>query len=111
MNYNNRKFRAISNSENGEVSTDMIFHYFQDQNILYCEYAGAKIIRGSLLGKVDSLGNIEMVYHQINTKLQIMTGVCTSKPEILPNGKVRLHEKWQWTKGDFSSGESVLEEI
>jgi hypothetical protein len=40
-----------------------------------------------------------------------MTGVCHSKPEILKNGKIRLHETWQWTSGDQSKGKSILEEV
>jgi hypothetical protein len=40
-----------------------------------------------------------------------MTGICRSTPEILPDGRIRLHEKWQWTSGDRSSGESIVEEI
>ncbi len=51
-----------------------------------------------------------MRYHQINDRGEIMTGFCKSTPEIMENGKIRLHEKWQWTSGDFSEGNSVLEE-
>ena len=40
-----------------------------------------------------------------------MTGICKSVPEILPNGKLRLHEAWQWTCRDHSRGTSVLEEF
>jgi hypothetical protein len=40
-----------------------------------------------------------------------MTGKCFSKPEIIDDGRIRLHEKWQWTSGDFSQGESIVEEI
>jgi hypothetical protein len=40
-----------------------------------------------------------------------MTGKCFSKPEILTNGKIRLHETWQWTSGDLSTGTSIIEEI
>ncbi|WP_321538875.1 hypothetical protein [Flavobacterium piscinae] len=39
-----------------------------------------------------------------------MTGICHSKPEIMENGKIRLHETWQWTSGDYSNGESIIEE-
>ena len=39
-----------------------------------------------------------------------MTGICQSTPELLPNGKLRLHEAWQWTAGDRSKGSSVIEE-
>jgi hypothetical protein len=56
-------------------------------------------------------GSLDMRYHQINMKGELTTGICLSIPKILPNGKIGLHEKWQWTSGDKSSGESVLEEI
>jgi len=111
MNYNNKKFRPIQNSENGETSADTIFEYKQDGNILKSEYSGGQIIKGHLIGLVDKDGNIEMRYHQVNSKGELMTGVCSSKPEIIANGKVRLHERWQWTSGDQSSGNSILEEI
>ena len=51
-----------------------------------------------------------MRYQQVNNKGELMTGVCFSKSEILANGKIRLHETWQWTAGDKSKGTSVLEE-
>lgn len=47
---------------------------------------------------------------QVNTKNELMTGICFSKPEITANGKVRLHESWKWTSGDQSNGTSILEE-
>jgi hypothetical protein len=93
--------------------TQFSLHYLYKQtgNILTSEYSGGKIIYGHLIGLVDAEGNIDMRYHQINDKGEIMTGVCTSIPEILQNGKIRLHETWQWTSGDLSKGESVIEEV
>jgi len=111
MNYNNRIFRPISNTENGEVSAETLFHYKQNGNILTCQYSGGKIKYGHLLGIVVENGEIDMRYHQVNHLDAIMTGVCTSRPEILPNGKIRLHETWEWTSGDLSKGESIIEEI
>lgn len=111
MNYNNKKFRPVSNTENGETSSETIFHYKQDENILTSTYSGGKIIQGHLIGLVDAHGNIDMRYHQVNEKGELMTGICNSKPEIMENGKIRLHEKWQWTAGDNSKGNSTLEEI
>ncbi len=111
MNYNNKKFRPISNSENGETTVETIFEYKQDGNILTSEYSGGQIIFGHLIGLVDAKGNIEMRYHQVNTNGELMTGVCFSKPEITANGKIRLHEEWKWTSGDKSSGKSTLEEF
>jgi len=51
-----------------------------------------------------------MRYHQVNQKGELMTGMCKSMPEILENGKIRLHESWEWTSGDKSKGSSIIEE-
>ena len=110
MNYNDKKFRPISNTENGETSNETLFHYKQVGNILTSEYSGGKIKYGHLMGLVDNAGNIKMSYHQVNNKDELMTGICLSKPEILENGKIRLHENWEWTSGDKSKGTSIIEE-
>lgn len=111
INYNNKKFRPIENSENGETTEETIFEYKQVGNILTSVYYGGDIINGHLIGLVDEDGNIEMRYHQINSKGAFMTGICFSKPEILADGKIRLHESWQWTSGDKSKGTSIIEEV
>jgi len=111
FNYHNKKFRPVSNSENGETSTSTIFHYQQQANILTATYQGGAIVLGQLIGLVDSKGHIDMRYQQVNQEGVLMTGYCQSTPEIMPNGKIRLHEKWQWTSGDQSTGTSILEEL
>ena len=111
INYNNKRFRPIENTDNGETSDDTIFHYIQEDDIITSIYSGGDIVKGQLIGKVDINGNIKMNYQQINNKGHIRTGECISKPEILSNGKIRLHENWKWTSGDKSEGNSIIEEI
>ena len=111
MNYNDKIFRPTSNTKNGETSSETIFHYKQVDNVLTSEYSGGKIKYGHLIGLVDKNGNTEMCYHQVKNKDELMTGICKSKPEILENGKIRLHESWEWTSGDKSKGQSIIEEI
>ena len=77
MNYNGKKFRPVSNSDNAETSAETVFHYQQAGRILTCTYEGGKIKTGHLIGLVDDEGNIEMRYHQINLAGEIMTGVCS----------------------------------
>lgn len=111
INYNNKKFKPIQNSDNGETSEETVFEYKQKGNMLTSAYSGGQIRQGHLIGLVDENGNIEMRYHQVNDKGELMTGICFSTPEVLANGKIRLHETWQWTSGDRSKGKSTLEEI
>ncbi|MCB0736948.1 MAG: n-acetylglutamate synthase [Bacteroidetes bacterium] len=111
MNYHNKRFRVLKNSENGETSAELIFHYQQTGNIVSSAYKGGAIVEGHLLGLVNENGVINMAYHQINQHGEIKTGTCISTPIIGENGKIRLIENWQWTSGDKTKGQSILEEI
>ena len=111
INYHNKQFKVVSNTPNGETSNETIFNYQQHNNILTCVYTGGKIKSGHLIGIVSTEGHIDMRYHQVNIHNQLMTGICKSRPEVLSDGKIRLHETWQWTSDDLSSGTSIIEEI
>ena len=111
INYDNRYFKSVSNSETGEVDQETIFHYRQVGNAIWATYKGGQIKLGTLVAQIKSCGSLEMRYNHINSKGEIMTGKCGSKPEILPDGRLRLHESWEWTSGDFSKGNSVIEEF
>jgi hypothetical protein len=111
IDYNNKTFRSISNSKNGEVSSLTKFHYHQNDKIVSADYSGGDIISGHLIAIADVNGKLEMRYHHVNINNELMTGKCISTPEILKTGKIRLHEMWEWTNGDKSKGESVIEEM
>ena len=111
ISYDGRKFRSIQNSATGEVGRETVFHYHQSGNIVTAEYSGGDIVSGHLIALCDGNGGLDMRYHHINKRGELMTGVCRSTPEILADGRIRLDERWQWTSGDMSSGESILEEI
>ena len=111
MNYNGKTFRPLVNAPNGEVSGDTAFYYRQTGNIVTAEYAGGQVVSGHLIALVDEKGCLDMRYHHINDKGELQTGVCRSVPERLPDGRIRLHERWRWTSGDGSEGESVVEEV
>jgi hypothetical protein len=55
INYNNKKFRPVSNTDNGETSNETLFLYKQVGNILTSDYSGGKIKYGHLIGLVDHL--------------------------------------------------------
>lgn len=111
INYDGRVFKTAQNSDNGEVSDETIFHYKQEGNVVSAEYRGGEIIFGNLVAKVFEDYSLEMSYQHLNMKGELMTGRCLSTPEVLPDGRLRLHERWQWTNGDHTSGESIIEEI
>lgn len=50
-------------------------------------------------------------YNHVNVRKEIRGGQCFSTPETLPDGRIRLHEKWKWIDTDQSEGESIIEEV
>ena len=111
MNYHNKKFKLLSNSSNGDVSENTIFEFRQLGKIVSANYSGGGILQGNLIGLVDEHGNIDMRYHHVNDKGEIMTGKSDSRSVVLDSGKAQIHDHWQWTSGDYSSGNSDLEEF
>lgn len=111
INYEGKRFTSKVNSDNGEVDNQTIFTYHQNGAVIWADYAGGEIIKGHLLGTSDYDGNLNFNYQHINSKMQIKIGECKSVPIILTNGKLELHEKWQWLNGDESAGESIIVEM
>ncbi len=111
LSYHNKRFRSLSNTENGEVDATTIFHYRQEEMTVWATYKGGSIIFGTLVAKVDEQNRLDMRYQHLSEDGTFKTGICHSTPEVLADGRIRLHEKWQWTSGDQSSGASIIEEI
>ncbi len=111
INLHKKVFKALSNSDNGEVGNDTIFYYSQKDNIISAEYNGGEIIKGNLIGKQLKDGSFDFVYHHINADGNLKIGKCLSSAILLENGKIKLYEKWQWLNGDLSKGTSELIEI
>jgi hypothetical protein len=110
MEYNleGKIFRSATNSENGEVGADTVFHYRQNGNVVWADYEGGDIVKGHLVANVLASGQLDMRYHHINSLGHIMIGKCISTPEMLAGNKMKFKEEWQWLSGDMSSGYSEI---
>lgn len=110
INYDGKVFSPVINSETGEVSSATLFRYHQEEDIFWAEYSGGEIIRGTMIGLAHPDGRLEFNYQHLNKDKAIRLGKCLSKPEVLPDGRIRLHENWQWLDGEQQKGTSVVDE-
>ncbi len=113
VNYDGRSFRTVTNTDNGEVTEDTTFRYHQRGKMVWAEYEGGPVLRGTLIGTVSDDGSLDFGYQHLNREFELRTGLCHSVPEPIfgPGGKLRIREEWRWTNGDGSSGESLIEEL
>ncbi|MEP6646726.1 MAG: n-acetylglutamate synthase [Saprospiraceae bacterium] len=110
INYHERKFRGIDNTPNGQVSDETLFEYSQFGSLLRATYQGGSIKHGEIIGLVQDDYSLEFVYHHIDSDDKLKSGYCKSIPEFLPDGRIRLHEIWEWTYGGEGKGNSIVEE-
>lgn len=110
LNYEGRVFQSVSTSEGGDVSDETVFHYRQDGSVVWATYAGGAVVFGTLVAKVDGDGQLDMRYQHLASDGMFKSGRCHSRPERLPDGRLRLHERWKWTDGAEGEGESIVEE-
>jgi len=101
----------MTNSETGDVGSGTTFRYHQRGDIVWATYEGGAVALGTLIARVQRDGSLEMRYQHVTADGAIKTGKCLSRPEILVDGRIRLHEQWQWTEGGTEAGESVIEEV
>jgi hypothetical protein len=111
ISYNERAFRSVINSESGDVGAETVFRYHQEGTVVWAEYSGGDVVRGQLIAVCAEDGTLDMNYQHINADGELMAGTCISRPEIMNDGRLRLYEKWRWTRGDTTAGESVIEEV
>lgn len=106
-----REFVTAANSANGDAGNATRFRYCQQGARVWATYAGGAIRFGILVAVFDRSGRLDMRYQHVTADDSYRTGRCASTPELLPDGRIRLIEEWQWTNGDCSRGSSVLEEL
>lgn len=106
-----RRFRTVRNSDAGESSSQTVFHYRQKGSVVWATYRGGDVAFGTLLARADGAGRLDMVYQHLNKNGDFRSGRCRARTEVLPDGRYRLHETWEWTSGAAGKGSSVTEEV
>ena len=109
IDYDGRVFKGIENYHDGDLNPDTRFYYRQEKNIVWGEITGGNVADGSLLAVVRDDGSLDMSWHYVNKNGALFRGSCYSTPEVLQDGRLRLHETWQIDGGE--AGRSVIEEI
>jgi hypothetical protein len=107
IDYDGRRFRDVAHAEgDGPVAS-----YRQRGDLLWADFAGGRVRRGALTGVCHPDGRIEFTYTMTLTDGTVLAGRCESTPEMLPDGRIRLHERWERYGAHASSGVSQLDEI
>lgn len=105
INFNNKRFSLIDNSENGKVDTDTIFEYSQDGNLVTANYYGGTVIYGKIIAVLID-DQLDMRYQCLTTDNELKAGKAIAKISHLSNGKLKLSLKWEWLDDGDKKGVS-----
>lgn len=73
----------------------LFLHIIRTEIFFRVEYRGGEILKGSIIGTVLEDGELDFVYHHINSDMQVKTGKCHSVPTVFKDGKIQLTEVWE----------------
>ncbi|MFJ9319098.1 hypothetical protein [Streptomyces globisporus] len=99
----------VADQAPGQVGTRTRFTYHEQDGRIWAEYTGGDVVHGHLVGTRDG-DVLDFRYVQLKQDGTTSSGHCLSTVVDLPDGRVRLEERWRWESQE-GSGTSVVEEV
>jgi hypothetical protein len=110
INFNNKKFALIQNSDNGEVNNDTIFEYKQVDNLVTADYFGGNIKYGKIIALLNG-DRLNMLYQCMTTDNQLKAGKAVAQITLTDKNKIKLSLNWEWLTNGSDKGKSEYLEI
>jgi hypothetical protein len=104
-----RVLRAVATEGDGEVDVRTELRFRQADDLVWGRYSGGAVRLGFFVGTSDG-DTIRFRYTHLSAAGQTASGESTDRIEVLPDGRVRLHETWRWDSRE-GGGTSILEEL
>lgn len=105
INFNNKTFSLIINTENGEVNTETIFVYKQQGNVVTADYYGGTIQYGKIIAVLENK-KLNMLYQCVTKYNELKAGKALAEISFTENKKIRLKLNWQWLDNSNEKGVS-----
>jgi hypothetical protein len=95
LDYDGRRFSSEAAETDGSDGTAPVGSYHQSGDLVWAEFAGGSVRTGRLVGTCGPDGVIEAAYVQLLDGGELAAGRMASRPHLLPDGRVRLEERWR----------------
>lgn len=109
IDYEGKRFRKVLGKEHSANAPVALYH--QEGDLVWAEFAGGDVRRGSLAGITSVDGVITFAYSMVLDHGEIVSGQSVNTPQTLDDGRIRFHERWERYGAHASSGVSYLEEV
>jgi hypothetical protein len=100
----------VTASSTGDCTAETRFRYTQRGESVAATYEGGAIRAGSLAAVVRD-GTLDVTYTHLTAAGTLRRGECETIPELLADGRIRLHESWRWLGSGAPREYAVVEEV
>jgi hypothetical protein len=104
IDYDGRRFRALGGGDG------TFAEYRQHGDLVWAEFAGGHIRRGTVTGTCDPDGVLRLAYTMVMASGEVIAGHSTNTPQR-HGGTLVLREVWERYGEHAATGVSYLEEI
>ncbi|MGB5647005.1 hypothetical protein [Muriicola sp.] len=103
IDFHNKRFALIENSEKGTVNKDTVFEFQQTGDLVTATYYGGPIKLGKIIAllKKDTL---DMRYHCVTSENELKAGKAMAKISHTDLGKIKLTLRWEWLDSSNEKG-------
>jgi hypothetical protein len=105
INYEGRMFQRAAGGD-GTVA-----RYRQDGDLVWADFTGGKVRRGTLTGTCGPDGTLRLAYTMVLATGEVISGHTVNVPERGPDGRLVLREEWERFGKHAQTGVSYLEEV
>ena len=105
INFNNKTFSLVVNSENGQVNKETIFNYQQDGKLVTADYYGGSILYGKIIAILKDR-QLDMRYQCLTKQHELKAGKAIAEIEFTEQKKIRLKLTWEWLGEQAQKGYS-----
>ncbi|WET77351.1 hypothetical protein P3102_25095 [Amycolatopsis sp. QT-25] len=105
IDYDGRKFRKAGGD------AEAIAVYRQEGDVVWSEFAGGEVRRGSITGAQRENGSLHLGYTLVLATGEVICGHTVNTPEVTEDGHLRLREAWERYGPHAATGVSYLDEV
>jgi hypothetical protein len=105
INYDGLRFRRAGGGD-GTVA-----QYHQDGDLVWADFAGGKVRRGTVTGTCGPDGTLRLAYTMVLATGEVISGYTVNTPERGEDGRLVLREEWERYGENAATGISYIEEV
>ncbi|MFK7811611.1 MAG: hypothetical protein AB8B59_03900 [Maribacter sp.] len=95
INFSNKSFSLVENSINGSVTSNTIFEFQQEGNLVTADYHGGDIKYGKIIAQLKN-DTLHMLYQCLTEEDELKAGKAIAQVSLNEKNKIKLMLDWEW---------------